>query len=180
MGFSLEASEIESRHPPDLGDVPMQFAHDHHRQTYDNVAEYLQELFEDLLEEDGHFYVQYGSTVLEISVEPYGPEDSTVAVMSYCVQGADIDDELKDGLLALNHDLPFGAFSIVGEDIFFSYTLFGRTLERSNLLGALAAVAEIADQYDDKIVAKYGGQRALDRIRDTGGRRARKESRQED
>lgn len=155
----------------------MQFAHDHHRETYERVAEYLQELFEDMLEEEGHFYVQYGSTVLEISVEPYGPEDSSVAVMSYCVQGADFDDELRDGLLALNHDMPFGAFSIVGDDIFFSYSLFGRTLERSNLLGALAAVAEISDEYDDKIVAKYGGRRALDRIRHTGGRRKRQKPR---
>ena len=156
----------------------MHFAHDIHRTAYERTREYLHELFEDPVEEEGHFYVRYGSTVLEIAVEPYGPEEASVVVMSYCVQGADIDDELKDGLLALNHDLLFGAFSIVEDDIFFSYTLFGRTLERSNLLGALAAVAEISDDYDDKIVAKYGGQRALDRIRDRGTRKARLESRQ--
>jgi hypothetical protein len=39
----------------------------------------------------------------------------------------------------------------------------------------VAAVANVADEYDDRIVAKYGGQTALQRIRDTGGRRRRHE-----
>ena len=135
----------------------MQFAHEHHQRTYENVREYLKELFEETFEdEEGHFYVRYGSTVIEISAEPYGPEEASVAIVSYCVQGADIDDELLRNLLRLNHTLPFGSFSVVDEDIFFSHTLFGRTLERSNLLGAVAAVAEIADEYDDYVLAtKY-------------------------
>ena len=59
----------------------------------------------------------------------------------------------------------------------FHHTLFGRTLERQNLLTGVAAVATVSDDYDDRIVAKYGGQRALDRIRDTGGRKRRREKR---
>jgi hypothetical protein len=35
-------------------------------------------------------------------------------------------------------------------------------------------VANIADDYDDRIVAKYGGQTALQRMRDAGGRRRRR------
>jgi hypothetical protein len=31
-------------------------------------------------------------------------------------------------------------------------------------------VAGIADEYDDRLCARYGGQTALERIRDTGGR----------
>jgi len=97
-------------------------------------------------------------------------------VMAYCVQGVEVDDKLLRGLLELNHSLPFGAFSVVGSDIFFAYSLFGRAVERSNVLGAVAAVAEISDEWDDRIVAKYGGQRALDRIRDTGGRERRRQA----
>ncbi|MEM1201672.1 MAG: hypothetical protein AAGN66_00435 [Acidobacteriota bacterium] len=158
------------------GAFVMQFEHEEHRSAYLRVEEYLSELFEDVLKEDGHFYVRYGSTVIEISVEPYGPEEASVFIMSHCVQGVEIDDELAFRLLELNHALAFGAFSAVGQDIFYSHSLFGRTLERSNLLGAIAAVAEIADEWDDRIVVEYGGQRALDRIRDTGGRRRRQES----
>jgi hypothetical protein len=146
-----------------------------HQQTHDRVAEYLDELFEDPYHDpgNGHFYVRYGTTVLEIAVEPYGPEEAMVSVMSYCVQGVRVEQDLLLGLLELNHHLPFGAFSLVGRDIFLSHSLFGSTLERANLLGAIAAVANVSDEYDDRIVAKYGGQTALDRIRDTGGRRQR-------
>ena len=147
-----------------------------HRDVHRRVEEYLGELFEDpYLDADSqHFYVRYGSTVLEISVEPYGQEDAMVQVMAYCVQGVRLDSDLLLGLLELNHHLPFGAFSLVGRDLFLSHTLFGRTLDRSSLLGAITAVANVSDEYDDRIVAKYGGQTALDRIRDTGGKRGRR------
>jgi hypothetical protein len=153
----------------------MDFAHRVHRETHDRVEEYLAELFEDPYHdpESGHFYVRYGSTVLEISVDPYGPEETMVEVMSYCVQGVRLEEDLLLGLLELNHHLPFGAFSLVGRDIFLSHSIFGRGLERATLLGAIAAVANVSDEYDDRIVAKYGGQTALDRIRDTGGKRRR-------
>lgn len=155
----------------------MQFKNDSHADTYKNVKTYLTELFDDLHEDEiGHFYVSYGSTVIEISVEPYGPEEITVAVMAYCVQGVAVDENLLLGLLELNHTLPIGAFSLVGTDIFFSYSIFGRALERRDLLNAVAAVANISDDYDDRIVAEYGGERALDRIRVTGGRKRREES----
>ena len=76
-------------------------------------------------------------------------------------------------MLELNHELPVGAFSLVGSDVFYSHALFGKTLDRKNLLGAIAAVATISDDYDDRIVSKYGGQTALGQIRDTGGRKKR-------
>lgn len=155
----------------------MQFEHETHRGAFERVRTYLGELFEDVFFDDstGHFYVSYGSTVLEISIDPYGPEEVIVVLMAYCVQGVEVDDDLLLGLLELNHSLPVGAFSLVdGSDIFFSYALFGRHLDRSDLLSAVAAVANISDDYDDRIAAKYGGQRALDRIRATGGRRKRR------
>ncbi len=153
----------------------MQFQHSHHEETHNRVGEILGELFDEpyLDEDNGHFYVGYGSTVLEISVEPYGPEETTVEVTAYCVQGVILGENLLLGLLELNHELPIGAFSLVGKDIFFSQSVFGRSIDRKNLLGTIAAVANVSDEYDDRIVETYGGQTALDRIRDTGGRKKR-------
>jgi T3SS (YopN, CesT) and YbjN peptide-binding chaperone 1 len=153
----------------------MQFEHEKHKEAHDLVEQYLAELFDEPYHdpENGHFYVGYGSTILEISVESYGPEDSTIQVTAYCVQGVEVTEELLLGLLELNHELPVGAFSLIGTDIFFSHSIFGRSLDRKNLLGAIAAVASVSDDYDDRIVAKYGGQTALDRIHDTGGRQRR-------
>lgn len=154
----------------------MKFEHSVHEETYQKVEEYLPEFFDDpyLDDDNGHYYVRYGSTVLEISVVAYGPKEAVVNIMSYCVQGADVDEELLRGLLQLNHSLPFGSFSLVGDDIFFSHAIFGRDLEARALLGAIAAVADVADEYDDRIVARYGGTTALERIQDTGGRPQRK------
>jgi hypothetical protein len=150
----------------------MQFEHEVHEETYRQVVEILPDFFDDLYhdEDDGHVYVRYGSTVLEISVEAYGPKEAVVTIMSYCVQGLDADEQLLSTLLELNHVLPLGAFSMLEKDVYFSHSLLGRDLQPRTLLSAIAAVADIADEYDDRIVARWGGQTALERIRDTGGR----------
>ena len=154
----------------------MEFEHQTQRETHDRVAEYLGEFFDSPFhdEDNGHFYVRYGSTVLEIAVEPYGPEEAVVLIMAYCVQGAELQENLLLGLLEVNHQLPFGAFSLVDRDIFFSHSLFARSLDPRTLLQAIDAVATISDEYDGHIVARYGGQTALERIRDTGGREKRR------
>jgi len=148
-----------------------------HQETFNKLKEYLGELFEEPYHdpENDHFYVRYGSTVLEISVEPYGAEETMVVIMSYCVQDVELDEELLAGLLELNHQMACGHFSVVGNDIFFAHSLFGRNLDPRDLLRTITAVATVADDYDDRIVARYGGQTALERIQDTGGRRRRQE-----
>ena len=146
-------------------------------EVFHKVKEYLKELFDEPYHdpENNHFYVRYGTTVLEISVEPYGTEEAVVTIMSYCVQDVDVEEELLVGLLELNHQLSFGHFSLVGTDIFFAHSLFGRSLDARDLLRAITALATLADDYDDRIVERYGGQTALERIQDTGGRRRRQE-----
>ncbi|HEX2254302.1 MAG TPA: YbjN domain-containing protein [Thermoanaerobaculia bacterium] len=158
--------------------MTMQFEHEVHEETYRRIREYLPEFFEDLYhdEEDGHVYVRYGSTVLEVSVDAYGPKEAVVTIMSYCVQGVEVDEELLTALLELNHARPLGAFSLVDKDIFFSYAMLGRDLQPRTLLSAIAAIADTADEYDDMLVARFGGQTALERIRDTGGRRLRRKA----
>lgn len=153
----------------------MRFDNEVHRETFERVREYVDDLIDEpyLDQETGHLYGRFGSTVLEISVDPYGPEEAVVRVMAYCVQGAQVDESLLEGLLELNHSLPVGGFSVVGDDVFFSHSLFGRNLEPRNFLGTMAAVATVADDYDDRIVAEYGGETALERIQTTGGRKQR-------
>jgi len=153
----------------------MGFEHQIHEETFLKVQEYLSELFEEPYHDpdNDHFYVRYGSTVLEISVEPYGSEEAMVIIMSYCVQDVELEENLLLGLLELNHQMTLGFFSLVDTDIFFSHSMFGHSLTARDLLRAITAVATVADDYDDRIVARFGGQTALERIQDTGGRKRR-------
>src|SRR5215470_11033118 len=155
--------------------MPMEFENEVHEETFTRLKENLEELFDEPFHDPDtdHFYVRYGTTVLEISVQPYGSEEAIVVIMSYCVQEVELAEDLLLGLLELNHQLPCGSFSLVGNDIFFSHSLFGRSLEPRDLLRAITAVATVSDDYDDRIVARYGGQTALEKIQDTGGRRRR-------
>jgi T3SS (YopN, CesT) and YbjN peptide-binding chaperone 1 len=145
-------------------------------ETFDKLREFLSDLFDEEPYHDpesNHFYVRYGTTVLEISVDPYGPDEAVVTVMSYCVQDVELEEDLLLGLLELNHSMSCGSFSLVGNDIFFQHSLFGRSLEPRDLLRTITSVATVSDDYDDRIVARYGGQTALEKIQDTGGRRRR-------
>lgn len=148
----------------------MEFEHDFHRETHEKVERYLGKLFEEPFQDpdDGHFYVTYGSTVLEIAVDPYGPEEAIVRLMAYCVQGVEVSEQLERGLLETNLDLPVGGFALIDQDVFLCYSLFGKTTDSRSLLDAIAAVADTSDEYDDLIVAKFGGETALERLRREG------------
>ena len=64
-------------------------------------------------------------------------------------------------LLEMNALLRFGAFAYVpaGDVIIFSHTLLGgATLDAEELNTTIRDVAIIADEYDDRIAARYGGQ----------------------
>jgi len=49
-------------------------------------------------------------------------------------------------------------------DIVFEHTIVGSTCDKKELESSVAAVLEVSDDYDDKIVERWGGKRALDRI----------------
>ena len=68
-------------------------------------------------------------------------------------------------LLELNTYVRFGAFAYdpAQDAILFVHSILGgTTLDRDELTATLRDVALIADEYDDKLVKKYGGQRMLD------------------
>src|ERR671939_2116325 len=89
-------------------------------EVYRAVKSHLDDLVEEHLDDAAHcdFYLKYGSTVLEISIEPYEEDDAVVEILAFCVQGVEPTFELMQELLRLNAEVPLGAFSMVGNDIF--------------------------------------------------------------
>jgi type III secretion system-like peptide-binding chaperone len=136
-------------------------------EVYRKVKSYLDELVDEHFDDAEHcdFYLKYGSTVLEISINPYEEDDAVIEVLAFCVQGSNLSFEMTQELLRLNSEVPLGAFSLVGNDIFFSHSFLGRRLHPEQFIASLASVASISDEYDEKLVAKYGGETAIERIR---------------
>lgn len=144
-------------------------------EVYWQVKNYLDELVDEHFDDAEHcdFYLKYGSTVLEISIEPYEDDNAVVEVLAFCVQGVEPTTELMRELLRLNSELPLGAFSLVKDDVFFSHSFLGRQLQPEQLIASLESVATISDDYDEKIVEKYGGETALERMRSASKRSPR-------
>lgn len=135
--------------------------------VYAQIRNYLDELVEEHFDDAEHcdFYLKYGSTIVEISIDPYGEDDAVVEIVAFCVYDVSPSIELTRELLRFNAELPMGAFSMVGRDVFYSHAFLGRRLDPDQLISSLDNVAMVADRYDDEIVERFGGERALDRLR---------------
>ena len=120
----------------------------------------------------GLYVVKQGSSYVMISVMASGPKKdrALVRVTAQVVSGVRPEPSLFRQLLILNGTLRFGAFAYVpeGEIVLFTHSLLGgQTLDANELLAAVHDVALVADGYDDRIVARYGGRRMQDVIEES-------------
>jgi hypothetical protein len=149
------------------GRLQKQFRTHCQEEVYRQVKTYLDELVDEHFDDAEHcdFYLKYGTTVLEISIHDYEEDDAVIEVLAFCVQGVEPTLELMRELLAFNSQVPLGAFSMVSNDIFYSHSFLGRRMPAEQFIASLDSVAAISDLYDEQLVAKYGGETALDCLR---------------
>src|SRR5207244_7704752 len=86
-------------------------------------------------------------------------------------KGVSMEVPLALELLETNALLRFGAFAYVpaGEVVIFAHTLLDRDLgDREEFLGTIRDFALVADDYDDRIAARYGGQTMQDLLEESG------------
>src|ERR1700761_4295033 len=115
--------------------------------------------------DDTLYVIKQGSAYVMISVVPWGDHKAMVRCASQLVKGVDVDGPLAKQLLELNAHLRFGAFAWDPDEhtVIFTHTILGgTTLDADELLATLRDVALIADDYDDKLMKRYGGQRMID------------------
>jgi hypothetical protein len=115
--------------------------------------------------DDSLYVIKQGSAYVMINVVPWGENRAMVRCTAQLVKGVDVDGGLAKQLLELNSHLRFGAFAWEKTDqvVLFTHTILGgTTLDPEELMATLRDVALIADEYDDKLVKKYGGQRMVD------------------
>ena len=115
--------------------------------------------------DDSLYVIKQGSAYVMITIVPWGKDKAMVRCTAQLVKGIDVDGGLAMQLLELNGFLRFGSFAYdpQEETVLFVHTILGgATLDSDELMATLRDVALIADEYDDKLVEKYGGQRMLD------------------
>ncbi len=106
-----------------------------------------------------------GSALIEIWVFPWNIDDAIINTRSYVVTGVELTPDLMRFLLRENSNTRFGAFGVNDRgDIIFEHSIVGSTCDRPELEASVNAVLAISDDYDDRIVERWGGMRALDRI----------------
>jgi Putative bacterial sensory transduction regulator len=146
----------------------MQFENDAQRQCYERVKTLMRQMYGEQASVNPdvpQLGITSGSAWVSVAVHPLN-ENSIVSVLSYVVTEVEPSFELYQYLLRKGHDLLFGAFSVDEQgDIAFSHQLYGDTLDREELEWAIGAVAFTADEQDDEIVKRWGGLRAVDRVR---------------
>jgi hypothetical protein len=103
-----------------------------------------------------------GSAYIEVSIWPWGKDEATIQTRSWVVQNAPITPALMKYLLEENYLMRFGAFGLDDEGaIFLQHTIVGSTCDREELTASVLSVGAQADHYDDIIVARWGGNRAV-------------------
>jgi hypothetical protein len=105
-----------------------------------------------------------GSAVVQVYVMQWGDKDAAINVRSYVVTGAERRPEMLEFLLRQNYDMRFGAFSLDHDgDVVFEHTIVGSSCDKAELKASVMAVLTTADKYDEQIVSRWGGKRAMDR-----------------
>lgn len=120
--------------------------------------------------DEGLYVVKQGTTIIMVNVLAWPPDRAVVQLIAQLVKGVTMEVPLALQLLEMNATLRFGAFAFVpaGDVITFSYTMLGgRTLDPVELSTTIRDVAIVADEYDDRIAARYGGQTMQDLLEET-------------
>jgi hypothetical protein len=131
------------------------------------------------------YIVKQGSAYVMIHVIPWGEgqDRAIVRCVAQMVTGIDMDGGLALKLLAMNGVLRFGTFAYVPEErvLLFGHSILGgTTLDADELLTTLADVALIADDWDDRIIAEYGGRTMEEVITDEALKRIARSLEDED
>ena len=145
----------------------MKFENDAHAKAYERVKLLMAELYGEscsVNDDFPAFALGAGSSQVRVVVLPRDESDACVQVFAWVVIGAELTPDLMKYLLQKNDETLFGGFGIDSEgDIFFKHAILATDLDKSELRATIGAVRFTADEHDDEIQKRWGGQRLADR-----------------
>lgn len=149
----------------------MEFQTDAQRACWEKVQAWMQDLFGEMVQvhpETGAFLIRAGSAVVVTEIHPWGDDDAVLQCYSAVVVGADLTKECLEYLLRKNGQVRFGAFLLADDAILFRQAILGSTCDKEEVRATVLAVASTADESDDEIRSRWGGERAVDIARRMG------------
>ena len=149
--------------------MAVEFKTANQKSVYDKVVAILKDQFGKQFSQHDtapSFGLRNGSAFIQISVWPISDKSTLVRTFAWVVMGAETTPELTKFLLEESYGMRFGAFAMEPGtgDIIFTHAIVGEGCDTDELMFSIGAVSQTADEYDDKIVQRFGGQRAVDRM----------------
>jgi hypothetical protein len=146
------------------------------KQASDRIEELLKDSPAYRKIDDGLFVVKQGSSLIMITVHPWRATHVVIRLTAQLVKGVNMEVPLALELLELNAIMRFGAFAFIkqGNVIVLSHTLLERELsDADEFLETVRDFAFVADDYDDRIAARYGGSTMRDLLEEEAMRHVR-------
>jgi len=130
------------------------------------IEQYLREMAGGYqVTQDGSYSLRHGTTRLVIKPAGMeGTERTMVNIFAFVTINVNVTNDLFKYLNDINKEINFGKFFVLDDQklVICQHSLVGGTLDKDELIVGIAAVALLADKYDEKIVEKFGGQRCID------------------
>lgn len=135
------------------------------KMCYGKIKPWIEELFGEIVIIDDHiplFSIPFHSAIAHVIINPWY-DDAVITTRAYVVSGANLAPDLLFFLLRKNVSMRFGAFGIDEDgEIVFEHNIVGSTCDKEELSASIIEVMRMADEYDDEIMIKWGGKRAID------------------
>ena len=132
-----------------------------------NVRKILTSEFGSISEDDnGSFFIRNDSTVAFVDISDWDHAGQNVGVIeTYAIVASGLKEVNKDLAVELTTDLSrrFGSWFFLKRpdglwNLIFKSDLIGATVDAAELINAVMLVAIVANEEDDNIVRKYGGE----------------------
>ena len=136
-------------------------------ECYERTAMLLEQIFgEDVRrEEDQRAFTVWrgGSTFARITVHAMTGYHSAVLVDAPVVFDVEPSEELCRFLLEANEGLLFGGFALTQDSaVIFRHSILGDSMDPDELAASVSLVLATADDYDDRLVERFGGRTAVE------------------
>lgn len=118
--------------------------------------------------EDGAYLVPYESTMVVVRPMELNEENTAVVVFGLVARDVPLSPALYEWVARTTDNFTFGHIGIEVDDlartavVVFTHTLLGDCLDPEELRTVVCAVATTADDLDDEVQDRFGGQRWVD------------------